>query len=66
MKLRNEMVRTILMKNGAPLSASEYRDLELKMKAEAARNLLETLEAEDIMMKSMLCFLFQYPKRVND
>ncbi|PSR96562.1 Cell division cycle-associated 7-like protein [Actinidia chinensis var. chinensis] len=51
MKLRDEMVRTILMKNGAPLSASEYRDLELKMKAEAARNLVEILEAEDIMMK---------------
>ncbi|GFZ12209.1 zinc-finger domain of monoamine-oxidase A repressor R1 protein [Actinidia rufa] len=66
MKLRDEMVRTILMKNGAPLSASEYQDLELKMKAEAARNLVEILEAEDIMMKSMFYFLFQYPKRVND
>ncbi|XP_028060125.1 uncharacterized protein LOC114263726 isoform X1 [Camellia sinensis] len=51
MNLQDEVARAIVMKNGAPLSVSEYQELVSKVKAEVARTLAVTLEAKDTVMK---------------
>ncbi|KAL7192360.1 hypothetical protein ACSBR2_024236 [Camellia fascicularis] len=51
MNLQDEVARAIVMKNGAPLSVSEYQELVSKVKAEVARTLAATLEAKDTVMK---------------
>lgn len=46
-RLQDEMAKALLMKNGAPLSISEYDDLVSKIKTEVAQNFAETVEATD-------------------
>lgn len=46
-RLQDEMAKALLMKNGAPLSISEYDDLVSKIKTEVAQTFAETVEATD-------------------
>ncbi|XP_034673663.1 uncharacterized protein LOC117904943 isoform X2 [Vitis riparia] len=46
-RLQDEMTKALLMKNGAPLSISEYDDLVSKIKTEVAQTFAETVEATD-------------------
>lgn len=53
-KLQDEVAKVILLKNSAPLSISEHEDLVSKIKTETAKVHAETLEAINMVPKSML------------
>ncbi|KAA8542680.1 hypothetical protein F0562_023821 [Nyssa sinensis] len=52
--LQDEVARAIFMKNGAPVSISEQKDLISKIKTETSQNLAVTLEATGMVMKKKL------------
>lgn len=43
-KIQDEVAKTILSSNGVPLSISEQKDLLLKIKAETAQTLANSLD----------------------
>lgn len=60
-RLQDEMAKA-LMKNGAPLSISEYGDLVSKVKAEVAQTLAETVEPTELKGVFLILDLLQYLK----
>lgn len=46
-RLQNEMAKALLMKNGGPLSISEYDDLVSKITTEIVETLAEAAESTD-------------------
>lgn len=45
MKLKDEVAKAILLRNGAPFSISEHRNLVSKIKAEGSKSLQGKFEA---------------------
>lgn len=59
-RLQDEMAKALLMKNGAPLSISEYDDLVSKIKTEVAQTFAETVEATDPKKTWLYYYRTQY------
>ena len=57
-RLQDEMAKALLMKNGAPISISEYGDLVSKIKTEVA----QTLAATDPKSMFLILGLLKYLK----